>query len=123
MTLPTLVFAAGALFGLAARCRYAASGSLWFDEGYTWRLALRPTIEILDRLRFDSSPPLHFLLSRYWMLTLGEAPEVLRALSVAAGLATVIGVYLFTGALVSGSLAGPGVTRREVTWAPALAAT
>ena len=84
------------VFGLALRCYHISSRSLWIDEAFTYRISQFPLPELLDRVAQDNSPPLHFLLLKLWTFALGGSPLALRSLSVFFGVATILGVYLFT---------------------------
>jgi hypothetical protein len=109
---------------LEVRTDGLADRGVWLDEAFSWRMGLNTDAEIVRLLRRgDNSPPLHFLLLKYWMRAFGDSPAALRSLSAVAGLVSVVGVFLFARALLTGPLADPArVTRREATWVPLLAA-
>lgn len=108
--------------GLAARGVALDQRSLWFDEAYSWRMSHNDEHQICERLRYDNSPPLYFLLLKYWEAEFGESPTAIRSLSVVAGLATVVGTFLFASSLLALPFGGPSrVTPREAAWVPLLA--
>ena len=75
------------LAGLAARLALALTKPVWADEIFTLTLARRSAGAILEALRVDSGPPLHYLLSRLVLLPFpapGPADVVVRLLSVLA---------------------------------------
>lgn len=117
----TVVLTLCLIIGCALRCEGLDSRSMWFDESYTWRMAFHPPAEILQRLRSDNSPPLYYLLVKYWMAVFGAEPSSARLLSVVCSLAAVVGMFLFTRELLTGALAD-SVSCREVFWGPLLTA-
>src|SRR5579883_2074822 len=118
-----LLLLACLLVALVARDVELDRRGFWFDEAYTLRMGQNTESQIVDRLRFDNNPPLYYLVVRYWGVLADESPEALRSLSVAAGLATVLGTFLFARALLTGPLGGPSrVSAREVAWVPLLSA-
>lgn len=60
------------------RCLGLADRSVWFDEAYIWRMTFLSEEEILDILRYDYNPPLHFLVLKYWVSVFGDSPIGLR---------------------------------------------
>jgi uncharacterized membrane protein len=80
--------------------------------------------EIVHRLEHDNSPPFYYVLLGYWIEVFGDSPIGLRSLSVVCGLAAIVGMFLFTRALLTGWLADQRrISRREVIWTPLLTAT
>ncbi|HQR46380.1 MAG TPA: hypothetical protein PK598_10250, partial [Thermoanaerobaculia bacterium] len=66
-----LLLAAIAL-GVAARCYLLLERPLWADEIFTLGLARRRVAGIVEALRVDSGPPLHYLLARLVLLPFGR---------------------------------------------------
>jgi mannosyltransferase len=87
------------LYGLSER-------SLWFDEGFTWRLVQFPFSEMLERATRDNSPPFYYMVLQAWQEVFGASAVALRSLSVFFGLATIWGTYLFAAAAFGGVLSG-----------------
>ncbi|GGN92434.1 glycosyltransferase [Haloarcula pellucida] len=81
---------------VAATLRMFALGgwSLWTDELYS--VAVRGDLPVWDLLILpnDPHPPLYYLLLHWWMDLVGESRVAVRSLSVLAGLATTVAVYL-----------------------------
>jgi hypothetical protein len=81
---------AALLVGVGARVALIVEKPLWADEIFTLRLARTPVPALLDALRVDSGPPLHYLLSRLILLPFGAGPGAhdvaIRLLSLAASL-------------------------------------
>ena len=84
-----LLFAAIGL-GVAARLVLLVERPLWADEIFTLTLARKPVAAIVEALRVDSGPPLHYVVSRLVLLPFGPAPGphdvAVRLLSLAAAL-------------------------------------
>jgi 4-amino-4-deoxy-L-arabinose transferase-like glycosyltransferase len=81
---------AAILLGTGVRVALLVEKPLWADEIFTLTLARKPAAAILDALRVDSGPPLHYLLSRLVLLPFGPAPGphdvAVRVLSLVASL-------------------------------------
>jgi hypothetical protein len=81
---------AAILIGTGARVALIVEKPLWADEIFTLRLARTPVPALLDALRVDSGPPLHYLLSRLILLPFGSGPgsydAAVRLLSLGASL-------------------------------------
>lgn len=75
--------------GLALRIYHLGEFSVWIDEANTVRLARMGITDMIDALSLDSSPPLYYLLLRFWIFLFGESAIAVRVLSV-----------LFSGALI-----------------------
>src|SRR5204862_4854415 len=86
-----LILAMGAFW----RTRWLSEISYWFDESFSLRMAQFPVDEILTRSAQDTLPPGFYLILKLWGLTVGTSPVVSRTLSIACGLATIVGTYLF----------------------------
>jgi uncharacterized membrane protein len=82
--------------GLAWRCYGVADRSLWYDEANSYFTSQIPLSNLNDRLRYDSHPPLYYLLLKAWTAVFGTSPLALRAPSVLFGVASILGVYLMT---------------------------
>jgi mannosyltransferase len=82
--------------GLAARVDQLGDRPFSFDEAWSWRVIGFPVDEMFTRLGRDVHPPLFYCLLRGWAAAFGTSPVALRSLSVALGLVTVAGTYLFT---------------------------
>jgi len=84
------LLAAAILVGVTARIAFLAEKPLWSDEIFTLTLARQPAAEIVEALRLDSGPPLHYVLARLVLLPLGASPGpsdiAVRILSLAASL-------------------------------------
>jgi uncharacterized membrane protein len=81
--------------GIVIRGYQLAARSLWFDEGFTWRLIQFPYAEMLERTTRDNHPPLYFILLKAWCDAFGTSVFALRALSVLLGGLAIVGMYLF----------------------------
>lgn len=84
-----LALVAALVAGTAARLVLAFGRPLWADEVFTLSLARRPLGAILEALRVDSGPPLHYLAAKLLLLPFpdpGPADVLVRLLSVAASL-------------------------------------
>ncbi|NPV68954.1 MAG: hypothetical protein HPY64_17650 [Anaerolineae bacterium] len=58
--------------------------SIWFDEGYSWYAASRPTL--LQTVAGDlTNPPLYYLLLHIWIRLIGDSEFGLRSLSLLQG--------------------------------------
>lgn len=66
-----------------------ADHNIWWDEGYTVHLARMPAPQLVDTTAHDTHPPGHYLLTRGWLLLMGEDEWTLRFPSVVAGVLTV----------------------------------
>jgi len=83
------------LLAVGTRVAKLPAKSLWFDELYTLYVAQQTPADLLRTLRDqDVHPPLHYLLLRGWMAIAGDSEAAVRAPSAAAGVATVVLVYL-----------------------------
>jgi hypothetical protein len=78
------------LVGLGLRVYHLNDFSVWIDEANTVRMARMGFIDLIDALSRDSSPPLYYLLLRFWMFLFGEGPIAIRLPSV-----------FFSGALIA----------------------
>ena len=87
---------------LVCRGAFLASREVWFDEAFSWRLASLPAGRIPAVAASDHHPPLYFLLLCGWLKRFGDSPVALRAPSLLAGLATIVGIYLFVREVVGG---------------------
>ena len=87
----------GALIAAAIipRCWTIGGRSLWCNEAFSWRLTTYDLPELLSRAARDNNPPLYWVLLKGWAAVWGESTFALRSLSVLAGAATMLGIYLF----------------------------
>ncbi len=85
--------------------------SLWFDETLSWRLAHHPLRDLPSALSISPHPPTYFLLLRVWVRVFGDTPGAVRGLSVVAGVAAVLGIYLLVKRLLKDD---PGAVRTAV---------
>src|SRR5262245_5808329 len=69
--------------------------SLWLDEAFTWRLIQFPWREMMSRIALDNSPPVYYLVLKFWAVCFGTTPLALRSLSVLFGAVTVAAMYGF----------------------------
>jgi len=84
-----LVFLGALVAGTAARLVLAFGRPVWADEVFTLLLARRTLPGLLDALRLDSGPPLHYLMAKLVLLPFpapGAFDVAVRLLSVAASL-------------------------------------
>ncbi len=63
--------------------------NIWWDEGYTVWLARMPVPQIIETTAHDVHPPGHYLLTRGWLLLMGDDEWTLRFPSAFAGVLTV----------------------------------
>jgi len=68
--------------------------SLWGDEAWAATLAVKPVQKIIQIVSHDTSPPLYYLLLHTWMKIFGTSEVIIRLLSFALFLATVLTVFL-----------------------------
>lgn len=87
--------------GAALRFREALRTPLWFDELYSLSAVQRSFGDMLEVMRRDVHPPLHFVLSWLW-LRAGASDLWVRELSIAMGLLGIVVVWA-----LARSLAGP----------------
>lgn len=103
--LRALLVAAIAL-GAAARCYLLVERPLWADEIFTLNVAQRDFAGIVEALRVDSGPPLHYVLARLALLPFahpGPFDVLVRVPSVVASL-----LHLPLLVLVARRLGRPG---------------
>lgn len=86
-----------ALTAVVLRCWRLGDRCLWFDEAFSWRLSTFGWGEVIDRAALDNHPPLYFLLLKLWTVCFGASAVAMRSLSVVAGAAACVAVYLFLG--------------------------
>lgn len=84
------LLAAAVLVGVGARLYLTVARPLWSDEIFTLGVARQSLSRIVESLRVDSGPPLHYLLSRLVLLpfvpTPGPHDVAVRVVSLAASL-------------------------------------
>jgi uncharacterized membrane protein len=78
------------LTGIGVRAVLVFEKPLWADEIFTLTLARKPAASIVEALRADSGPPIHYFLSRLVLLPFGPSPGphdvAVRLLSFGASL-------------------------------------
>ena len=91
--------AGGVLAGLAVAVsvvvRFAVTGPLWLDEALSVNIAALPLGELVEALRHDGSPPLYYLLLKWWMDAFGDSVLAVRGLSAVVGLLTIAAAWAF----------------------------
>lgn len=93
------------LLAVAVRFAGLTTSPLWTDEAFSLWMARHSWGGIWDwTWRLDAHPPLYYLLLHLW-LVLGDRVVVLRALSAAAGAATIPVAYLL-GRAIGGARLG-----------------
>lgn len=58
--------------------------SYWRDEAFSVILAQKPILELLQITAKDFSPPLYYILLKFWMMLLGDGEVATRSLSLLA---------------------------------------
>lgn len=95
--------------GAALRWHQLTARSIWFDEAFTWRMIQYSLGEMLRRIALDNSPPLYFILLKYWSACFGDSLLALRSLSVVLGCVAILAMFLFVSAATTSPLfGGPG---------------
>lgn len=90
-----MTLAAIVAVGLCLRWWNLGGESLWFDEAYTAFAAQQTPARLIELVRVDNSPPLYYLLMRFWTAVFGESEFSLRAPSALAGsIALILTAYL-----------------------------
>ena len=90
---------------LLIRLLWVGAQPLWRDEGFTAIVVQQPLTAMLDAVRADSAPPLHYLLLHLLTSVLPATPAVLRFVSVLAGTA-LVPLLAALGRRVGGERAG-----------------
>jgi mannosyltransferase len=74
------------VLALALRLIQLGTESIWFDEGFSIRMATLPLGEILPAIRReDFNPPLYYLILHGWIRWFGDSEWVLRLFAVLCG--------------------------------------
>ena len=81
------------LLGLVLRGHQLGSESLWVDEGYTVKTALRTPSEILRTIGHSINAPVYPLLMHEWIRWFGASETALRFPSVVLSLLTILMVH------------------------------
>ncbi len=90
---PVIACAVIILIGAGLRFVQLGHASLWFDEGYTaWVASLTPR-EILRVVRFDTAPPLYYLMLRGWVDAFGRSETAMRSLSAVCSTGALLAFY------------------------------
>jgi uncharacterized membrane protein len=76
-----VIVLAALIGGIALRWVWLGRASLWYDEGYTAWMVSHPAREIIRLIRFDTAPPLYYLLLRAWVNCFGSSEFALRSMS------------------------------------------
>ena len=82
------------LIGAVLRIFHLGNFSLCMDEGYTFNDISKPTItQTISYIKAnENSPPLYYILMRYW-LGLGDSEFMLRLFSALFGILSIYGIY------------------------------
>lgn len=91
------------LLGMQFRWSCLTDRSIWFDEAFSWRMVQYPLGEMIERISLDNSPPLYFVLLKYWSATFGDSLLALRSLSALLGGTTIIAMFMFVRAATAWS--------------------
>lgn len=67
--------------GCCLRFLHPGRQSLWADEAWSVLLAQKPVATIIRNLLHDSSPPLYYLILKFWIQLFGNSEIALRSLS------------------------------------------
>jgi hypothetical protein len=84
---PTALVIAAVAFGVTMRWWKLGGTSLWFDEGYTAWVVSLPPAKIIEAIRFDTAPPLYYLLLKPWVMLVGTSEAAMRFPSAACATA------------------------------------
>ena len=87
-----LALAAVFLVALLLRVREALRAPLWYDELYSHSAAGRPWPQVMEIMRQDVHPPLHYMLAHLWRFV-GDSDLAVRSLSILFGMATLAATY------------------------------
>jgi len=90
---PMLVFFAVLFIALAIRMVRFGSFGIWEDEGYTAMLISQPWHDFIYLMRFDSSPPVYYVLLKLWAGLFGMGEVSLKLPSLILSLGALSGVY------------------------------
>lgn len=77
--------------------------SVWFDEGWSWRLATLPFDQMARVTAADRSPFLYYALLHGWLVFAGDSEFAMRFMSVCADGVTVALVIALSRALAGGA--------------------
>jgi mannosyltransferase len=92
-TTALLVLAAITLVGAVLRFTAIESESLWVDEIYSLRQAIKSVPAIIDNAPSDVHPPVFYILLHLWTLLFGITPSALRSLSAVLGVCAIPALY------------------------------
>lgn len=92
---PEIVAVAVITVAAGAVLRFVSQSALWLDEALTVNIAELPVGDLLDALRHDGHPPLHYLLLHVWIDLFGTGDVAVRALSGVFGLVALPLAFLY----------------------------
>lgn len=93
LTRNELILLAILSLGLFLRIYDLASESLWFDEGYSIRVAHLNLPQIVEDCSQDAHPPLYYIILHYWINLFGDSEFSTRFLSVIFGFFAIFMIY------------------------------
>ncbi|GIW64031.1 MAG: hypothetical protein KatS3mg091_833 [Patescibacteria group bacterium] len=73
--------------------------SLWRDEAFSVLLSKKSIFEIIYLSAKDFTPPLYYLILKYWMIIFGDSELAVRSLSFVLYLACIYVIFLFLESL------------------------
>lgn len=95
------------IVGAGILMRWWALGdrSLWFDEGYTQWTTTLSLSDLIRAIRFDYTPPLYFMLVRWWTWIWGDSELALRSWSALVASLSIVLVAMIAWRTTRNSLA------------------
>jgi 4-amino-4-deoxy-L-arabinose transferase-like glycosyltransferase len=94
------------LTGLAILSFFGIDNSILLDEGYSVYISSHNFEEIIASLRYDTGPPLYYMLLAVWMRIFGISEPAIRSLSSITYILTLIPIYLLAKSLYNDRRAG-----------------
>jgi len=85
-TLSVIAVFVFAFYGIRSR-------SMWLDEAYTVLVSNRPFSDVINEVKYDSAPPLYYLLLSFWVRIFGISEGAVRSLSGLFYIANVFVMY------------------------------
>jgi mannosyltransferase len=104
-TVALLVLVAIMLVGALVRWADIGTESLWVDELYSLRQAVKPIDAIITNSTSDVHPPVYYIVLHWWVLFFGTTPAAVRGLSAVLGVCAIPALYAL-GARVRGRRVG-----------------